>query len=159
MAVAPTAWWSLDTLVVEHQVGPEGAPVVLEQTLPVGAAPPLHRHHHYDDNWYLLEGTIVVRCSDEESVANAGSFVRTPAGTLHQFRVVGDRPARILLVHASDHFYKFIRALAVPAERLALPEPSGGPGIEALTAAAAAYDTEIVGPSMTDDEAAAIITR
>jgi mannose-6-phosphate isomerase-like protein (cupin superfamily) len=155
----PRAWWTLDTLVVEHQVGSEGMPVVLEQTLPVGAAPPLHRHHHYDDNWYVLEGTVVVRCGDDESVANAGSFVRTPAGTLHQFRVIGDRPARILLVHASDHFYKFIRALAVPAERLELPEPTGGPGIEPLTAAAATYDTEIVGVSMTDDEAAAVLMR
>ena len=132
---------------------------MLEQTLPVGAAPPLHRHHHYDDNWYLLEGTIVVRCGSEVSVAHTGSFVRTPAGTLHQFRVVGDRPARILLVHASDHFDKFIRALAVPAEHLALPEPTGGPGIETLTTAAETNDTEIVGPSMTDDEAAAILTR
>jgi mannose-6-phosphate isomerase-like protein (cupin superfamily) len=152
------AWWSLDTLVVEHQVGDEAAPVVLEQTLPVGAAPPQHRHHRYDDNWYLLDGTVVVRCGGEGFVARPGSFVRTPAGTLHQFRVVGDRPARMLLVHANHDFYNFLRALAVPAERLALPAPTGGPGIERLTAAATEHDTEIVGASMTEEEATAILT-
>ena len=36
------AWWFLDTLVVEHRCAPEMDTVVLEMTLPVGSAPPLH---------------------------------------------------------------------------------------------------------------------
>jgi mannose-6-phosphate isomerase-like protein (cupin superfamily) len=157
MTGSPGAWWFLDTLVLEHQVGSKDEPVVLEQMLPVGAAPPLHCHHQYEDNWYLLEGTIVIRCGDRSYVVGPGSFVRTPMAVPHSFRVMGDGPARILLVHASDHFQQFIRALAVPAERLEIPEPTGGPGLERLTAAAAAHDTEILGESLTDDEAAVVL--
>jgi hypothetical protein len=34
------AWWFLDTLVVEHPMASGTGPVVLEMTLPAGAAPP-----------------------------------------------------------------------------------------------------------------------
>jgi len=59
------AWWFLDTLVVEHRCAPEMGTVVLEMTLPVGSAPPLHVHDDLDDTWYILEGQMVVRCGDE----------------------------------------------------------------------------------------------
>jgi hypothetical protein len=65
----------------------------------------------------------------------------------------------MLLVHPSDHFHQFIQALAVPAERLEVPEPTGGPGLERLTTAASAHDTQILGASMTDDEAAAVLAE
>ena len=44
------AWWFLDTLVVEHLMASGTGPVVLEMTLPAGAAPPLHLHHDLDDS-------------------------------------------------------------------------------------------------------------
>ena len=43
------AWWFLDTLIVEHRCAPEVNTVVLEMTLPVGSAPPLHIHDDLDD--------------------------------------------------------------------------------------------------------------
>ena len=43
------AWWFLDNLVVEHRCAPGMETVVLEMTLPVGSAPPLHVHHDLDD--------------------------------------------------------------------------------------------------------------
>jgi hypothetical protein len=49
------AWWFLDTLVVEHQTASGTGPVVLEMTLPAGAAPPLHLHHDLDDSSFLLD--------------------------------------------------------------------------------------------------------
>ncbi len=54
------AWWFLDTLVVEHRCASEMETVVLEMTLPVGSAPPLHVHDDLDDTWYILEGEMVV---------------------------------------------------------------------------------------------------
>ena len=60
------AWWFLDTLVVEHRCAPGMDTVVLEMTLPVGAAPPLHVHDDLDDTWYILDGEMVVRCGDDE---------------------------------------------------------------------------------------------
>jgi mannose-6-phosphate isomerase-like protein (cupin superfamily) len=74
------AWWFLDTLVVEHRCAPEMDTVVLEMTLPVGSAPPLHIHDHLDDTWHILEGQMVVRCGDDEMVVGAGHWVSMPLG-------------------------------------------------------------------------------
>ena len=52
------AWWFLDTLVVEHLMASGTGPVVLEMTLPAGAAPLLHLHHDLDDSSFLLDGQM-----------------------------------------------------------------------------------------------------
>ena len=67
------AWWFLDTLVVEHRRASEMETVVLEMTLPVGSAPPLHVHEDLDDTWYILDGEMVMRCGDDELVVGAGT--------------------------------------------------------------------------------------
>ncbi len=72
------AWWFLDTLVVEHRCAPEMNTIVLEMTLPVGSAPPLHVHDNLDDTWYILQGQMVVRCGEEELVVGAGNWVSMP---------------------------------------------------------------------------------
>ena len=89
--------------------------IVLEMTLPVGSSPPLHVHDDLDDTWYILEGEMVVRCGDDDTVVGAGHWVSMPRGVPHTFRVVGDREARILLVHDNASFRDLIRDLGVPA--------------------------------------------
>src|SRR5271169_6208718 len=115
------AWWFLDTLVVEHRRASEMEPVVLEMTLQVGSAPPLHVHDDLDDTWYILDGQMVVRCGDEELVVGAGHWVSMPRGVPHTFRVVGDREARILLVHDNASFRDLIRDLSSPATARVVP--------------------------------------
>src|ERR1700684_3072570 len=106
-------WWFLDTLVVEHRFAPDMNTVVLEMTLSVGAAPPLHVHDNLDDTWYILEGQMVVRCGDEELV-------------------VGEREARILLVHDNPSFRDFIRELGIPADTQIVPSQPLFPPLEEL---------------------------
>jgi mannose-6-phosphate isomerase-like protein (cupin superfamily) len=157
---APTtgrAWWFLDTLVVEHPMATAASPVVLEQTLPVGAAPPLHIHHGLDDSWYLLEGVIVVQCGEHLLVATPGHWISQPRGIPHAFRVVGDRPARTLLVHNNPSFRDFVHDLGEPARAHTLPPPTGGPGIEALTRALIEHDSTVVGPSLTAEQAQTVL--
>src|ERR1700675_4076540 len=115
------AWWFLDTLVVEHRRASEMETVVLEMTLPVGSAPPLHVHDDLDDTWYILEGEMVVRCGDDELVVGAGHWVSMPRGVPHTFRVVGDREARIPLVHDNASFRDLIRELSTPARAHVVP--------------------------------------
>ena len=121
------AWWFLDTLVVEHRCAPEMDTVVFEMTLPVGSAPPLHVHDDLDDTWYILEGQMVVRCGDDELVVGAGHWVSMPRGVPHTFRVVGEREARILLVHDNASFRDLIRALSTPADGACRAEPPNVP--------------------------------
>jgi len=146
------AWWFLDTLVVEHRCAPEMNTVVLEMTLPVGAAPPLHIHDDLDDTWYILEGQMVVRCGDEELVVGAGHWVSMPRGVPHTFRVVGDCEARILLVHDNASFRDFIREVGVPAGARIVPIEPVFPSMDELARVAGAHDLRPTGPPLSAED-------
>src|SRR3984957_1970248 len=93
------ARWFLDTLVGVGLMAFGIGPVVLEITLPAGAATPLH--HDLDDSSFLLDGQMVVRCGDQMLLARAGDWLSMPREVPHAFRVAGHQPARMLLVHSS----------------------------------------------------------
>jgi mannose-6-phosphate isomerase-like protein (cupin superfamily) len=146
------AWWFLDTLVIEHRQAPGMETVVLEMSLPVGAAPPLHVHDDLDDTWYILEGQMVLRCGDDESVVGAGHWVSMPRGVPHAFRVIGDREARILLVHDNASFRDLIRDVGVPATARVVPTQPEFPPFEELVRISASHDLTPVGPPMSAEE-------
>ena len=137
------AWWFLDTLVVEHRCAPGMGTVVLEMTLPVGSAPPLHVHDDLDDTWYILEGRMVVCCGDDELVVGAGHWVSMPRGVPHTFRVVGELEARILLVHDSASFRDLIRDVSTPA----------------TARIAASHDLRPIGPPISVEDSEAVLAR
>jgi mannose-6-phosphate isomerase-like protein (cupin superfamily) len=147
------AWWFLDTLVVEHRCAPEMNTIVLEMTLPVGAAPPLHVHDDLDDTWYILEGEMVVRCGGEELVVGAGHWVSMPRGVPHTFRVVGDCEACILLVHDNASFRDLIREVGVPAGARIVPTEPVFPALDELARVAGAYDLRPIGPPLSAEDA------
>jgi mannose-6-phosphate isomerase-like protein (cupin superfamily) len=151
------AWWFLDTLVVEHRCAPAMGTVVLEMTLPVGSAPPLHVHDRLDDTWYILEGRMVVRCGDEELVVGAGHWVSMPRGVPHTFQVVGEREARILLVHDNASFRDLIRDVGTPAEARVVPSDPAFPPLEELARIATGHDLRPVGPPMSAEDIDSIL--
>jgi hypothetical protein len=78
--------------------------------------------------------------------APAGAFVYGPRDIPHTFTVASEQ-ARFLLVIEPAGFDAFFRAASVPAERLEIPPPpSEAPDIAGLTALAAEYGVEILGP-------------
>jgi mannose-6-phosphate isomerase-like protein (cupin superfamily) len=154
------AWWFLDTLVVEHRRASEMETVVLEMTLPVGSAPPLHVHDDLDDlddTWYILDGEMVVRFGDDELVVAAGHWVSMPRGVPHTFRVVGDHDARILLVHDNASFRDFIREVSTPAVAHVVPTEPYFPPMDELARLAAVHDLRPMGPPMSVEESAAVL--
>ena len=151
------AWWFLDTLVVEHRCAPGMDTIVLEMTLPVGSAPPLHVHDDLDDTWYILEGQMVVRCGDDELVVGAGHWVSMPRGVPHTFRVVGDREARILLVHDNTSFRDLVRDLSVPATARAVPSEPTFPPMDELARIATSHDLKPIGPPMSPEDSDSIL--
>lgn len=132
--------------------------IVAEATLPAGASPPLHVHEGLDDSFYVIEGTIVVRCGDEVSLASSGSWIPFPRRVPHTFRVMGG-PARILLVHANDSFLRAVKDIGRPATAGDVPSTGGGPSPEELDAAMAEHDISTVGAPMEEDEARAWLER
>jgi len=151
------AWWFLDLLVVEHRTAPGMTTVVLEMTLPVGSSAPLHVHDDLDDTWYILDGEMVVRCGDDVLAVGAGYWVSMPRGVPHTFRVVGDRAARILLVHDNPTFRDLIRDLGTPAGARTVPPQPVFPAPDELARVASAHDLRPIGPPMSADDAQSVL--
>ena len=151
------AWWFLDTLVVEHCCAPGMDTVVLEMTLPVGSAPPLHVHDDLDDTWYILEGQMVVRCGPDKLLVGAGHWVSMPRGVPHTFRVIGEREARILLVHDKPSFRDFIRSVSTPAKARVVPTDPAFPPIKELMRVSASHDLRPIGPPLSAEDSETVL--
>lgn len=151
------AWWFLDLLVIEHRCAPGMETVVMEMTLPVGSSAPLHVHDDLDDTWYILEGEMVVRCGDEVSAIGAGFWVSMPRGVPHTFRVIGERDARVLLVHDNPSFRDLIRELGVPAGDHMVPTQPVFPSMEELVRVASSHDLRPIGPPMSVEDTSAVL--
>ncbi len=124
----------------------DGRVAVLEQLAPRGAGSPLHVHHREDEWFYVLEGALTLWVGGRVVDAPAGSFVYGPRDIPHTF-VVASEEARFLLVAEPAGFEAFFRAAGEPAARPEIPPvPTEPPDIAGLTALAADYGIEILGP-------------
>ena len=142
------ALWFLGTLVVIKAThdATGGRVAVLENLAPRGAGSPLHVHHREDEWFHVLEGELTIWVDGLTHVAGPGAFAFLPAGRPHTFTVSSDT-ARFLISAGPAGFEDFVRAAAVPAERLEIPRaPGAPPDIAALTALAAHYGLDIIGP-------------
>jgi quercetin dioxygenase-like cupin family protein len=142
------ARWGFGTLATLKATSEttDGRLFAIEHLAPRGAGSPLHVHHREDEWFYVLEGELTFWVGGRVIDAPAGSFVYGPRDIPHTF-VVASEEARFLLVTEPGAFGAFFRAASEPAERLEIPPaPTEPPDIAALTALAAAYGVEILGP-------------
>jgi quercetin dioxygenase-like cupin family protein len=124
----------------------DGRVFVVEMLAPRGAGSPLHVHHREEEWFYVTEGELTFWVGGEVILAPAGSFVYGPRDIPHTFDVTSDE-ARFLLVTEPGDFEGFMRAAGEPAASLTIPPPpSEPPDLDALTALAAEYGIEILGP-------------
>jgi quercetin dioxygenase-like cupin family protein len=124
----------------------DGRVAVLEFRWPQGGGSPLHVHRNEDEWFYVIDGELTLWVGGEVIVAPAGSFVYGPRDIPHTF-VVTSTEARFLMVTEPAPFADFVRALSVPAQHLTLPPESAEvPSPEHMTAVAAEYGIEILGP-------------
>jgi quercetin dioxygenase-like cupin family protein len=76
-----------------------GAYRVLVGSIPAGdEGPPLHRHPHTDEAFYVAEGELTVVLAEREFVARPGTLVFIPKGVVHTARNSGDGPMRGIIV-------------------------------------------------------------
>lgn len=123
-----------------------GAVAVIEHLAPRGSGSPLHVHSREDEWFYVIEGELTLWIDGETTVAPAGSFIFGPKGIPHTF-IVSSEEARFLLVTEPAGFEQFMRAVGEPAQRLEIPPPATEPpDVAALTAAAAQFGIDIIGP-------------
>jgi quercetin dioxygenase-like cupin family protein len=117
-------WWlgSLTLTKVTRAVT-GGAMDIVDHRVPAGYAPPLHVHADQDEVFYLIDGSLSVRCGDDRWEAGPGSLVFLPRQVPHGFTVSADGPARTLLVNAPAGFADVITELGETTSRLVLPGP------------------------------------
>jgi mannose-6-phosphate isomerase-like protein (cupin superfamily) len=79
---------------------------------------PLHLHRNDDEAWYVLEGVLRVRLSneDEDVELHAGSGVLVPRGTPHTYWNPGPDRVRYLLIMTS-RIYQLIQDIHAMKER------------------------------------------
>ena len=124
----------------------DGTVAVIEQLAPQGAGSPLHVHSREHEWFYVIEGELTFWVGGEVIVAPAGTFVFGPKGIPHTF-IVSSAQARFLLVTEPAGFEDFVRAAGEPAPRMEIPPPpTEAPDIAAMSALAAEFGIEILGP-------------
>ncbi|HET7550679.1 MAG TPA: quercetin 2,3-dioxygenase [Gemmatimonadaceae bacterium] len=143
------AIWFLGNLMVlkATAASTNGAYGLLESWVRAGASPPLHVHHREDETFWILEGSVTVRCGEETFEAGAGSYVFLPRGVPHTFRVNGEAPAHMLTMLSPGGGEAFFVEGGRPAESATFPPPSA-PDLARLERVAHEFGSEFVGPPL-----------
>ncbi len=114
---------------------------VFESLVPVGEGPPIHIHHDADEILHLIEGRFEFFVDGEMIPRRAGETVVVPRGIPHSFRVLGDRPGRLIAIMTPGGFEGFF--LEVAERELRIPED-----MPEITEVAARHGLEFTGPPL-----------
>ena len=99
-------------------------------------APPVHRHNHEDETWYVLSGAARFHLDDSVFEAGPGTAVWGPRGQSHTFEVLEEGSEILVVVTRGENFERFVRDMA--GESI--------PPVDALLAAMARADCEFLAP-------------
>ena len=92
-----------------------GAVFMAELSVPPAGGPPPHIHHREDESFYVREGTLAIRIGDRTVNAAPGDFVHIPRGTVHCFKNIGNRHAKMLVTFTPAGMEKFFEEAFHPA--------------------------------------------
>jgi len=134
----PLYFLGLPTFLRATSETTNGAFGLVENLMPAGFVSPYHTHRLEDEAFYVLEGEMAFVCGGNWIRAKAGTYVFGPRNIPHGFKVLGNAPARMLLLCAPAGFAQFVADMAEAA-----PAP---PDMAKLMAVAAKYQVEILGP-------------
>lgn len=95
---------------------------LIENENPPGTTLPLHRHRREDEIFYVVEGRVEFTIDGERVTGEAGATVLLPRGVPHTWEVVGDGPARMLIMLLPAGLEDFFRRVTVLSED-GPPEP------------------------------------
>lgn len=120
-----------------------GGYAILETvTAPGNPGPPPHLHHDCDETFQVLEGQLELWVEGRTTLAETGSLVSIPRGTLHTFKNGGSKPARFLVFLTPGGFEKFFQELGEPVVDPNRP-PDGPVDVAKVVSTAAKYHCEI----------------
>lgn len=74
-----------------------GSFTVMDYTAPPGfPGPPLHRHLHEDEAYYVIDGILTIQSGDERQKVGPGGFMWAPRGYVHGFANLSAAEVRFL---------------------------------------------------------------
>jgi quercetin dioxygenase-like cupin family protein len=121
----------------------DGKYAMWEAIVPPGGGPPPHVHSREEESFLILEGEITFTVGGERIVATAGTFANMPVGSLHSFKNVTDKTARMIISVAPAGLEKMFLEVGVPAKLGDAPPPPSQAEIEKLLVVAPRYGIEI----------------
>lgn len=90
----------------------EGRFALMENENPPGVGPPPHVHRNEDEAFHVLEGRVAFEVDGERVVGEAGATMFLPRGSTHTWEVVGDEPARMLIMLMPAGLEDYFRELS-----------------------------------------------
>lgn len=119
-----------------------GAWSLMEEEIPIGQGPPLHRHD-WDEAYYIVSGALDFQMDGESVRVEAGEFAYLPRNTVHAFKGGSQTPAQVLIFASPAHSSDFFKELnsevrTIPDDLAKIPEIGRRHGIEFTQTAQAA---------------------
>ncbi len=88
---------------------------VIEHINLVNGGPPLHKHLHQEEYFYLISGEVRFAVGDQRLTLRPGDSILGPRGIPHTFAAVEGKPSRLLISFSpAGKMEEFLRDTAVP---------------------------------------------
>jgi quercetin dioxygenase-like cupin family protein len=88
---------------------------VIEHMNLVNGGPPLHRHLHQEEYFYVISGEVRFAVGDQRLTLHAGDSILGPRGIPHTFAAVEGKPGHMLISFSpAGKMEEFLRDTAVP---------------------------------------------
>ena len=116
----------------------DGAWSLMEQEIPAGRGPPLHRHD-WDEAYYVIEGALDFEIDGKQVRIERGDFTYLPRKTVHAFKGASPSPSRVLIFAAPAHSSAFFEDVnrevrMIPDDLAKVPSIGQRHGIEFIPA-------------------------
>jgi quercetin dioxygenase-like cupin family protein len=97
-----------------------GAMSIVDSVSSAHSGPPRHIHHAEDETFVIFSGEVLFWLEGETFTRRSGETVFVARGKEHTFRVIGDQPARHLVILTPGGFEGFFAEMA--ETRCRIPE-------------------------------------
>lgn len=95
-----------------------GKYALIENCNPLGVGIPLHLHRNEDETFHVLEGQVEFQIGVETIQAIAGTTIYLPRNTPHAFTIVGETPAKMLIMLMPAGLEKYFEELSqLPSDK------------------------------------------
>lgn len=68
------------------------------EVVPPQMGPPEHLHAHFDECFWIVKGTFLIKIAGSTMNASEGAWIFVPRGTAHAFRNVGTENGQLLIL-------------------------------------------------------------